>query len=55
MFGLQDRLWVGYWIGGSSASLIGLACEAVGVPFWLAFLTWVMLTPVGIAIATRRQ
>ena len=51
MLGLDDRLWVGYWIGGATASAMGFIAAMGDLPFWIAFMMWVALTPLGIYLA----
>ena len=55
MFGLDDRLWVGYWIGGASSWLCALAVTVGDLPIWLAFIVWLALTPTGIFIAKQQK
>lgn len=54
MLGLDDRLWVGYWIGGTASWLCAFVAAITDFPVWLAFVMWLALTPTGIFIAKQR-
>ncbi len=54
MFGLEDRLWIGYWSGGATLSIMGFICVLADMPFWIAFMMWVATTPLGIMITKHR-
>ena len=55
MLGLDDSLWIGYWIGGVASWVCALAAAVGDLPTWLAFIIWLLLTPTGIFIAKRQQ
>jgi hypothetical protein len=55
----MDRLWTGYWMGGTTMAVVVLLSHIQATPSWftlpVSIAVWFLITPLGIWIAKRRQ
>jgi hypothetical protein len=55
VFGLEDRLWTGYWSGGTTLSIMVILAALGDLPSWVAIVLWIAVTPLGILITKLYQ